>query len=121
MNKTVLVVDDSSTIRKLVTVSLELQGFNVVAACDGMEALEKLPNEKIDLLITDLNMPNMDGFELISTLRKNPDYAGLPVVILSSLSDATTKEQNAALGTVAYLQKPFSPERMRYVISKFLS
>ena len=90
--KSVLVVDDSSTVRKFVSVSLEMQGFTVTPACDGMDALEKLPTKKYDLIITDLNMPNMDGFELIKALRDNEEYRELPVIILTSLSGETDKE-----------------------------
>ena len=81
MNKSILVVDDSTTVRKFVSVSLSMQGFTVVTACDGMDALEKLPRESVDLVITDLNMPNMDGFEFIRALRDNPAYKDLPVII----------------------------------------
>jgi two-component system chemotaxis response regulator CheY len=121
MGKTVLVVDDSSTVRKFVCVSLEMQGFNVTAACDGMDALEKLPTKKFDLVITDLNMPNMDGFELIKTLRENDEYHDLPVIILTSLSDDANKEQGAHLGVSSYVIKPFSLEKIQYEVAKYVS
>ena len=92
MNKVVLVVDDSSTVRKFVSVSLSMQGFNVLTASDGMDALEKLPGSKVDLVITDLNMPNMDGFALIKALRENTEYKNLPVIILTSLADQASKD-----------------------------
>ena len=119
--KNVLVVDDSPTVRKFVSVSLSMQGFNVVTACDGMDALEKLPQKKFDLMITDLNMPNMDGFELIKAMRENPEYAQLPVVILTSLGDEANKEQGARLGVGSYLVKPFSLEKIQYEVSKYVS
>lgn len=121
MGKTVLVVDDSATVRKFVSVSLEMQGFSVTSACDGMDALEKLPTREFDLVITDLNMPNMDGFELIKALRENELYRELPVIILSSLSDLASKEQGATLGIAAYVVKPFSLEKIQYEVSKFVS
>ena len=100
MDKVILIVDDSATVRKFVSVSLTMQGFKVVAASDGMDALEKLPLEKIDLVITDLNMPNMDGFELIRALRDSPEYRDLPVIILSSLGDSVSKERGQQLGHI---------------------
>ncbi len=121
MNKHVLIVDDSPTVRKFVSVSLSMQGFSVVVACDGMDALEKLPQSKFDLVITDLNMPNMDGFELIKALRENPDYKDLPVIILTSLGDEANKEQGAKLGVNSYVVKPFSLEKIQYEVSKYVS
>jgi len=88
MGKVIMVVDDSATVRKFVAASLTMQGFTVIAAVDGMDALEKLPAANVDLVVTDLNMPNMDGFELIRSLRENPQYHELPVIILTSVSDS---------------------------------
>jgi two-component system chemotaxis response regulator CheY len=121
MGRAVLVVDDSTTVRKFVAVSLEMQGFSVTSACDGMDALEKLPTRKFDLVITDLNMPNMDGFELIKALRENAEYRELPVIILSSLSDQANKEQGAKLGVSSYVVKPFSLEKIQYEVAKYVS
>jgi two-component system chemotaxis response regulator CheY len=121
MGKVILAVDDSSTVRKFVSVALSMQGFTVLTACDGMDALEKLPGAQVDLVITDLNMPNMDGFELIRSLRENPQYCDLPVIILSSLSDAGSKERGFELGVGSYLVKPFSLEKIQYEVSKYVS
>lgn len=121
MAGTILVVDDSSTVRKFVSVSLSMQGFQVVTACDGMDALEKLPTQKIDLVITDLNMPNMDGFELIKSLRESPAYKELPIVILTSLSDSLSKERSVELGVHSFLRKPFSLEKVQYEVAKYIS
>ena len=121
MSKTVLVVDDSATVRKFVSVSLEMQGFDVSIACDGMDALEQLPKRKFDLVITDLNMPNMDGFEFIRALRDNPEYLELPVIILSSLSDQANRDQGAKLGVSSYVVKPFSLEKIQYEVAKYVS
>ena len=121
MSKEVLVVDDSATVRKFVSVSLSMQGFKVVTACDGMDALEKLPTGKFDLVITDLNMPTMDGFELIKTLRESAEFKDLPVIILTSLSDQANREQGAKLGVGSYVVKPFSLEKIQYEVSKYLS
>jgi two-component system chemotaxis response regulator CheY len=118
--KSILIVDDSATVRKFVSVSLGMQGFGVVAACDGMDALEKLPQRKFDLVITDLNMPNMDGFEFIRALRESPDFKDLPVIILTSLSDNASKEEGARLGVFSYVVKPFSLEKIQYEVSKYV-
>ena len=121
MEKVILVVDDSATVRKFVSASLTMQGFNVITACDGMDALEKLPSWTFDLVITDLNMPNMDGFELIRSLRENPHYRELPVIILSSLDDSGSMEKGKSLGISSYLVKPFSLEKIQYEVSKHIS
>jgi len=121
MSKEVLIVDDSATVRKFVSVSLSMQGFNVVTACDGMDALEKLPKGKFDLVITDLNMPTMDGFEFIKALRDSSEFRDLPVIILTSLADQTNKEQGTKLGVDSYVIKPFSLEKIQYEVSKYLS
>jgi two-component system chemotaxis response regulator CheY len=121
MGRTILAVDDSATVRKFVSVALTMQGFTVVTACDGMDALEKLPNHQVDLVITDLNMPNMDGFELIKALRENPAYKELPVVILTSLTDDLSKDRGAELGVDSYLVKPFSLEKIQYEVSKYVN
>jgi two-component system chemotaxis response regulator CheY len=121
MGKSVLAVDDSATVRKFVSVSLTMQGFDVVTACDGMDALEKLPKRSFDLVITDLNMPNMDGFELIKALRENPQTKDLPVIILTSLTDETSKELGAQLGVRSYVNKPFSLEKIQYEVAKYIS
>jgi two-component system chemotaxis response regulator CheY len=121
MERSILVVDDSATVRKFVSVSLSMQGFDVVTACDGMDALEKLPQRKFDLVITDLNMPTMDGFEFIRTLKENPNYKDLQVIILTSLSDKANKDEGAKLGIGSYVVKPFSLEKIQYEVSKYIS
>jgi len=121
MGKVILVVDDSATVRKFVSASLTMQGYDVIAACDGMDALEKLPSGTFDLVITDLNMPNMDGFEFIRSLRENPQYREIPVIILSSLGDRTSIETGRGLGVNSYLRKPFSLEKIQYEVAKYIS
>ena len=120
MERTILAVDDSATVRKFISVALSMQGFEVVTACDGMDALEKLPDQQVDLVITDLNMPNMDGFELIKALRENPNYKNLPVIILTSLNDEESKGRSARVGANSYIVKPFSLEKIQYEVSKYV-
>ena len=121
MKKVILIADDSPTIRKFVAFSLTMQGFEVVAAKDGMEAIEHLPSKKIDLIITDLNMPNLDGFELIKSVRQNQDYLELPIIILSSLSGSEEIEKGMSCGANSYLVKPFDPKRIQYEVAKYLN
>ncbi len=116
-----MVVDDSSTIRKLVSTTLQLSGFDVVTASDGMEALEKLPAQECDLVLTDLNMPNVDGLELIRSLRESESYRDMPVIVLSSLADNEHKEELTRHGIKAYIQKPFDKNKILYNISKYIS
>jgi two-component system, chemotaxis family, chemotaxis protein CheY len=121
MNKVILVADDSSTIRKFVKVSLSMKGFDIIACSDGMEAIEALPTQKIDLVITDLNMPNVDGFELISSIRKNEAYKDVPIIVLSSLGNADDIQKGLECGANSYLIKPFDPQRVAYEVAKYLN
>jgi two-component system, chemotaxis family, chemotaxis protein CheY len=121
MSKTILVVEDSPSIRKFISLSLKLSGYKVVAATDGMEALEKLPLEKIDLLITDLNMPNIDGYRLIKSIRTDNEYKDIPIIILSSLAKDEDVHQGLSIGANSYLIKPFNTKRLQYEVAKYLS
>jgi len=120
MQKTVLIADDSMSVRKFIMLALKLQGVRVISAVDGMDALEKTTKEKIDLLITDLNMPNMDGYTLIKNLRNTQEYNDLPIIILSSLSKDTDVQAGMDAGANSYLIKPFNAKRLQYEVSKYL-
>ncbi|MEI7907236.1 MAG: response regulator [Bacteroidota bacterium] len=104
MDRTILVVDDSATVRKFVSVSLSMQGFRVVTAEDGMDALEKLPREHVDLIITDLNMPNMSGIELIARLKDR--LPETPIVVISGTADMQSAIEAIRCGAWEYLIKP---------------
>ena len=121
MKQVILVADDSSTVRKFVSFSLKMSDFTVITAEDGMDALEKMSQTHVDLAIVDLNMPNMDGFELIENIRSSEDYAELPVVILSSERGEVAKERGKKVGANVYLEKPFDAKMIQYQVSKFLS
>ena len=121
MDRTVLIADDSSTIRKLVTFALKAMGLKVVAVEDGMAALETLPNLSIDLIITDLNMPNVDGYQFISTVRENEEYESIPIIILSSEGQDADIERGIQVGANSYLVKPFVAKRIQYEVAKYLS
>jgi two-component system, chemotaxis family, chemotaxis protein CheY len=121
MKKVILVADDSPSIRKFISFSLMLKGFEIIAVADGMEALEILPKEKVSLIITDLNMPNIDGFELIKSIRSNQGFNEIPIIILSSLADDDLIEEGIKCGANSYLVKPFDPKRILYEVSKYLN
>jgi len=115
-----MVVDDSNAIRKFVMFALRAMGVTVLTAQDGMDALEQLARSSVDLVITDLNMPKLDGFGLLRALRSDAGFSDLPVIILSSLSSADEKERGKKMGASAYLVKPFDQKRIQYEVSKFI-
>ncbi len=121
MKKVILIVEDSPTTRKFISFSLAAKGFEVISVADGMEALERLPKEKVSLIITDLNMPNMDGFELIKSIRANPEMNDIPIIILSSLAGSEEIEKGIHYGADSYLVKPFDSQKILYEVSKYLN
>ncbi len=123
MQQTILVVDDSPTVVKFVSFSLRNRGFNVLTACDGMDAIEKISNHSasVDLIITDLNMPNVDGYEFISTLRRNSKYENIPIIILSSEEEEADKRKGRESGASSYLVKPFKSSVLLHEVSKYLN
>lgn len=121
MKKIIMVADDSPIIRKLISFALTLTGYEIIYVSDGMEALETLPNETIDLLITDLNMPNVDGFELIKAIRSNETYKSTPIIVLSNLSEADDIERALQYGADSYLIKPFEQKTIINEVSKYLN
>ncbi len=121
MPSTVLVVDDSTAIRKFVMFALRSNGLNVLTAQDGLDALETLARHSVDLVITDLNMPKLDGFGLVRKLRLEQNSERLPIIILSSLSGEADVEAGLEAGADAYLVKPFNQARLKYEVAKFLN
>ncbi len=121
MARTILVAEDSSSIRKFITLALKMAGYNVIDAVDGMDAIEKMSGQDIDLVVTDLNMPNVDGFNLIKTIRENPKNADLPILILTSLNNERDIREAMEVGANSYLIKPFNDKKLLYEISKYLS
>jgi two-component system, chemotaxis family, chemotaxis protein CheY len=120
MSKQIMIVDDSSSIRQMVSFTLREAGYNVVEAVDGSDALSKLKNCQIDLLITDLNMPNLDGIGLIKEVRKNPATKFIPVVMLTTESQAEKKQQGKSAGATGWIVKPFKQEQLLLVVKKVL-
>ena len=120
MVKTILIVDDSASMRQLVTFALKDAGYDVIAAVDGKDALGKLNGTKVDMVVTDLNMPNMDGIELIRQLRSIPACKFTPVVMLTTESQESKKHEGRAAGASGWIVKPFKPEQLIVVIKKFV-
>jgi len=121
MAKKILVAEDSNSVRKFIVFALKLTGYEILPAVDGMDALEQLSKIKVDMLITDLNMPNIDGLRLIKTIRENPEYQNLPIIILSSLSADDDIKAGLDAGANSYLIKPFNTKRIQYEIAKYLN
>jgi two-component system chemotaxis response regulator CheY len=118
---TVLIVDDSAAMRSLLVATLETLGqLAIVQAPNGFEALRMLPREQIDLVLTDINMPDINGLELLSFIRNNPMYSDIPVVVISTEGSRKDIEKGLALGANEYLVKPFHPDQLLEIVKKFL-
>lgn len=120
MAKTIMTADDSASMRQMITFTLQQAGYDVVEAEDGKDALSKAESANIDMLITDLNMPNMNGMELIEAIRKIEKYKFIPIVMLTTESDAEKKKQGKAAGATGWLVKPFQPPQLTAVVKKVL-
>ncbi len=120
MPKTVLIVDDSATIRQMVSFTLKVAGFSVVEAGDGQEGLERLAAQHMDLVITDLNMPRLDGIGLIRALRARPESRFTPVLMLTTESQESKRQEGRAAGATGWMVKPFHPDKLIAVIRKVL-
>jgi two-component system, chemotaxis family, chemotaxis protein CheY len=117
----ILAVDDSASLRQAVAIALIAEGFAVTQAADGAEGLAKATQSPFDLVITDLNMPVMDGMELIRRLRALPAYAGKPILFLTTESDAAVKAQAKTAGATGWITKPFEPDRLVTIVRKVLA
>ena len=120
MSKRILAVDDSKTMRDMVTFTLRNAGFQVDEAEDGNVALGKLGTASFDLIITDLNMPNMDGISLIRNVRAGTQHRAVPILILTTESDGNKKADGKAAGATGWLVKPFNPEQLVATVQKVL-
>lgn len=118
MSKRILAVDDSKTMRDMVSFTLKGAGYDVLLADDGVNALSALDGENVDLVITDVNMPNMNGIELVQKLRSDPKFRATPILILTTESDASLKQQGRAAGATGWIVKPFVPEKLLQVVKK---
>jgi two-component system chemotaxis response regulator CheY len=120
MAKTILAVDDSASIRQMVSFTLKSAGYEVVEAVDGMDGLEKTKGRRIDLILTDQNMPRMDGLTLIRSLRAQPQYKTTPILMLTTESSEAMKTQGRAAGATGWLVKPFDPQKLIEVVRKVI-
>lgn len=120
MAKTVLSVDDSSSIRQMVAFTLKGAGYEVIEAADGQEGLEKAKMKTVDMVLTDQNMPRMDGLTLIKSLRALPNYKSVPILMLTTESGDAMKQQGKAAGATGWLVKPFDPAKLLEVTKKVI-
>ncbi|MGF1454286.1 MAG: response regulator [Alphaproteobacteria bacterium] len=118
MTRKILAVDDSRTMRDMVAFTLKGAGFDVVEAEDGVDALSKVPGNAFDLIITDVNMPNMDGITLIRKLREEDACKGTPILILTTESEETKRQEGRSAGATGWIVKPFDPDKLLQVVSK---
>jgi two-component system chemotaxis response regulator CheY len=118
--RSILAVDDSASMRKMVAFTLTGAGYHVVEAVDGQDALEKAQIHSIDLVLTDQNMPNMDGLSLTRKLREHPKFKTTPILILTTESSDQMKQAGRSAGATGWLVKPFDPSRLIEVIQKVI-
>lgn len=116
MQKRILVVDDSATVRQAVRIPLQKSDYCCIEAADGRDALDKLAAGKFDLIITDINMPNLDGFGFVQAVRKSPGARFTPIIILTTESSEEMKRKGKASGASGWIVKPFQPEQLLKVI-----
>lgn len=120
MAKTILAVDDSVSIRQMVAYTLKGAGYNVVEAVDGQDGLNKAKSQPFNLVLTDQNMPIMDGLTLIKTLRTLSEYKTIPILMLTTEAGEAMKSQGKAAGATGWMVKPFDPEKLIEVVKKVI-
>lgn len=120
MAKTVLTVDDSASIRQMVAFTLKSAGYTVIEAVDGEDGLAKAKSNAVNLVLTDQNMPKMDGLTLIKSLRGLPQYRATPILMLTTESSDAMKSQGKAVGATGWLVKPFDPAKLLEVVKKVI-
>lgn len=120
MSKKILVVDDSASMRQVVSMALKGAGYETIEATDGKDALAKLNGERINLVISDVNMPNMDGITFLKELKKLPNYKFTPVIMLTTESQEARKEEGRMAGAKAWVVKPFQPQQMLAAVNKLV-
>jgi two-component system chemotaxis response regulator CheY len=115
-----MIVDDSSSLRQVVGITLKSAGYDVLEGCDGRDALTKLDGRKVHLIISDVNMPNMDGLTFLKEVKKHSNYKFTPVIMLTTDSQESKKEEGRAAGAKAWMVKPFQPVQMLDAVSKLV-
>ena len=117
---TVLAVDDSTSFRRLVSATLMQAGYRTIEAADGVEAMAVARSQTVDLVLTDYNMPNMNGIELVQALRALPEHRGTPILLLSTESDDALKASGKAAGASGWLRKPFDPPALLAALERVI-
>lgn len=120
MTASILTVDDSSSLRMAIRIALSGAGYDVSEAVDGLDGLNKAKASKFDMIIADLNMPNMNGLEMIREIRKLPIQLGTPIIFLTTESDEAMKQEAKAAGATGWLVKPFVPDQLLRIAAKVL-
>ena len=118
MSKMALVVDDSTSMRQMVAFTLQQAGFQVIEGSDGQDARGKVNGKSVNLVVTDLNMPVMDGITLIKELRKIPNFKFTPILMLTTESQDSKKQEGKSAGATGWLVKPFNPDQLLQVVAK---
>jgi two-component system, chemotaxis family, chemotaxis protein CheY len=118
--KTIMTVDDSASLRQMVSLVLRGAGYEVVEAFDGLDALSKVKGRELHLIFADINMPEMDGLELTRRLRAIPQYKFVPIILLTTESHPEKKQQGKAAGATAWIVKPFNPDQLLAVVKKVM-
>ena len=120
MGKVIMTVDDSASVRHIVSLTLKEAGYKVIEAIDGQDALSKLNNSQVHLMLVDLHMPNLDGIGLIRAIRANPAYKFIPIIMLTTESLVSKKQEGKAAGATGWIVKPFKPDQLLAVLKKVL-
>jgi len=120
MSKTVMVIDDSPTLRQVVSVTLVKAGYNVLEAVDGVDALKKLENSEVNLIICDVNMPNMDGISFVKEVKSSQKHRFLPIIMLTTESQNERIQAGKEAGAKAWIVKPFKPDRILSAVEKLI-
>jgi two-component system chemotaxis response regulator CheY len=120
MGKSILVVDDTRSMRKMVAAVLAGAGYDVAEAGDGVEALELAKGQRFDLVVTDHNMPRMDGVTLVQELRAIAEYDPVALIVLSTEVDPAVKQRGRDAGATGWMAKPFDPQRMLDIVARFI-
>jgi len=118
--KTIMIVDDSATVRQMASFTLEMAEHEVVVATDGRDALSKLDETRVHLMITDLIMPEMDGIELIRSVRAGRDHKFIPIIMLTTETRSSKKREGKAAGATGWMVKPFKPKQLLTVVKRVL-
>ncbi len=120
MAKTIMIVDDSASVRQLLGFVLKGAGYEVIEGVDGKDALSKLTGQKVHLIVSDVNMPNMDGITFVKQVKQMPNYKFTPIIMLTTEAQEGKKREGQAAGAKAWVVKPFTPETMLGAIEKLV-